>query len=151
MADDENDGIDTARALDALQTALGLQARSIVAMTHLAGAMRGLGGVAVKAQLRDFVAAEVEDTYLLVEKFSALGGQMTISVEAFEVLTDTGAAIGVLLDQEREAVAALHRVIPHSGQQPESEALEHLLEHTIMRKQQQIDFLWHATDRDPIT
>ena len=38
-------------------------------------------------------------------------------------------------------VAALHAVIPHSGQEPRSEALEHLLEHVIMRKQQQLDFL----------
>ena len=41
-------------------------------------------------------------------------------------------------------MAALHAVIPHTGQQPHSEALEHRLEHVIMRKQQQIDYLEHA-------
>ena len=38
-------------------------------------------------------------------------------------------------------------MIEHSGQEPRSEALEHLLEHLIMRKQQQADFLWHASGR----
>ena len=38
-------------------------------------------------------------------------------------------------------------MIEFSGQEPRSEALEHLLEHLIMRKQQQIDFLWHASSR----
>ena len=32
-------------------------------------------------------------------------------------------------------------MIPASGQEARSEALEHLLEHIIMRKQEQIDFL----------
>lgn len=45
-------------------------------------------------------------------------------------------------------MASLHEVITHSGQEPRSEALEHRLEHVIMRKQQQIDFLWHAVGAD---
>ena len=45
---------------------------------------------------------------------------------------------------EDEAIAALHAVIPHSGQEPRSEALEHLMEHLIMRKQNQVDWLRRA-------
>jgi hypothetical protein len=32
-------------------------------------------------------------------------------------------------------------VIPHTGTEGRSEALEHLMEHLILRKQNQIDFL----------
>lgn len=38
-----------------------------------------------------------------------------------------------LIEAEDEAIAALHGVIADSGQEPRSEALEHLLEHVIMR------------------
>jgi hypothetical protein len=48
---------------------------------------------------------------------------------------------------EDEVVATMHRVIPPSGQEPRSEALEHLMEHMIMRKQNQIDWLRRALRR----
>ena len=44
-------------------------------------------------------------------------------------------------------IAAAHRVIPVTGQEPWSEALEHLLEHLIMRKQWQVDYLGRVLDR----
>jgi hypothetical protein len=46
-----------------------------------------------------------------------------------------------LADNEAEAIQALHEVIPEAGQEPRSEALEHIVEHLIMRKQQQLDLL----------
>jgi hypothetical protein len=49
-------------------------------------------------------------------------------------------AVDALIDAEDETIAALHEVIPHSGQEPRSEALEHL----IMRKQNQVDRLRRA-------
>jgi bacterioferritin (cytochrome b1) len=117
-------------------------------MTVLAGTMRGVGGSAVKGQLREFVLAELEDTYLLVEKMSALGGNPRIRADSIEVSRDTEESLDALLEHEAQAVAGLHAVIPHTGQEPRSEALEHLLEHVIMRKQQQVDFLWHAAGRE---
>lgn len=146
MASD--DPMDTEKALAALQQALQLQAESILTMTTMAGTLRGVGGAAVKPSLRSFVLAELEDTYLLVEKMSALGGEPTLSVAAVDLPKDPDDALGALLEHEVQAVAALHEVIPHSGQEPRSEALEHLLEHIIMRKQQQIDFLWHASSQE---
>ena len=140
--------MDVDKVLEALDEALQAQGRSILTMTVLAGTLRGVGGAAVKTQLREFVLAELEDTYLLVEKMSALGGTPRIGGSSIEVPPDTSQALDLLLDHEVEAVAGLHAVIPHSGQEPRSEALEHLLEHLIMRKQQQVDFLWHATGRE---
>ncbi len=146
MASD--DAMDTERVLDSLQHALDLQAESILTMSMMAGIMRGVGGAAVKQSLRTFVLAELEDTYLLVEKMSALGGTPSMTARSVEVSSKADDALGELLDHEVETVAALHGVIQYSGQEPRSEALEHLLEHFIMRKQQQIDFLWHASNRD---
>jgi len=57
-------------------------------------------------------------------------------------------ALATLIDQEEECIAALHAVIPPSRQEPRSEALEHLMEHLIMRKQQQVDALRSAL-REP--
>ena len=143
----ESDELDSDRVLSTLENALQLQARSILMMTQLAGTLRGLAATAVKQQLREYVQAELAETYQLMEKHSALGGQLTLDVGTIHVDPDPEKALHNLMDLECEAVAALHGVIPHSGQEPRSEALEHLLEHVIMRKQQQVDFLWHASGR----
>jgi len=148
----KDDELETEKVLATLSDALQLQARSILTMTQLAGTLHGLAGAAVKQQLRQFVLAELEDTYLLMEKHSALGGDLELNVPTVGVDRDPEKAINDLIDLECKAVAGLHEVIPHSGQEPRSEALEHLLEHMIMRKQQQVDFLWHASGRtEPLT
>jgi len=130
---------------ETLGEAVNAQAESVLTMALLAGTLRGVGGAAVKQNLREFVLSELEDTYQLVEKLSALGGTPTMTVDTINVSTDPDEGIQALLDHEVKAIKALHAVIPHSGQEPRSEALEHLLEHAIMRKQQQVDYLWHAT------
>jgi len=144
MSDEQ---LDTDKVLSTLQDALQLQAQSILTMTQLAGSLRGLPGTAVKQELRRFVLDELEETYLLVEKHSALGGELTLEVPTIRMSRDPEKALNDLIELECAAVAALHAVIEYSGQEPRSEALEHLLEHAIMRKQQQVDFLWHASGR----
>lgn len=129
-----------------LSHALALQARSLLELTMLAGALRGLSGVGTKSQLRQFVQHELEDTYLLTEKLVSLGGSAVVDLEKVEVDRDAQRALATLLEHEREVIAALHAVIPFSGQEPRSEALEHLLEHVIMRKQQQADFVALAVE-----
>ncbi len=47
----------------------------------------------------------------------------------------------MMLDTEKEALDGLRKVIPLTGNESRSEALEHLLEHLILRKQSQLDFL----------
>lgn len=59
-------------------------------------------------------------------------------------VADPHDAIASLVESEDELIAALHRVIPPSGQEPRSEALEHLMEHIIMRKQNQVDWMRRA-------
>ncbi|MBA2444091.1 MAG: hypothetical protein H0V49_02005 [Nocardioidaceae bacterium] len=147
----EADKMEIEKVHETLGKAVQLQAESVLTMTLLAGTIRGVGGAGIKQDIRQFVLAELEDTYKLIEKMSALGGTPILSTPAIEVADDTAKALNSLLEHEQKAVAGLHAVIPHSGQEPRSEALEHLLEHVIMRKQQQIDYLWHAADRpDPL-
>lgn len=138
---DAADAMNTERVLDCLGRALSLQARSLMTMTALAGSLRGLDGMGAKFRMRQFVAAELEDSYLLTEKFVALGGSPRLDPGCVAPAADPEEALRDLLEGERETIAALHAVIPHSGQEPRSEALEHLLEHVIMRKQQQADVL----------
>jgi len=71
----------------------------------------------------------------------ALGGVSKVEVGVLEPAGEAADVLARLIEHEHEVVAALHAVIPHSGQEPRSEALEHLLEHVIIRKQQQTDYL----------
>ena len=138
--------MDVEKVLEGLSRAISLQAQSVVHMSLLAGSLRGMGALGTKEQLRAFVLAETEDMVTLTQKASALGGDPVAEVGRIAVDTDPGKALPALLQHEQEAIAALHAVIPSTGQEARSEALEHLLEHVIMRKQQQVDFLWHASD-----
>jgi len=52
-----------------------------------------------------------------------------------------------LVETETEAVDALQDAIEPAGREGRSEALEHRLEHIIMRKQEAIDILLRARDR----
>jgi len=144
MGEQKPDPMDVPSVLEALNRALVLQQRSVLQFTMGAGSMFGLEYQAVGAQLWLFARAELEDTKLLVEKITALGGDPTVEVGKLSWDSDPGAAVDGLIVAEDETVAALHAVIPHSGQEPRSEALEHLMEHLIMRKQNQVDWLRRA-------
>lgn len=49
-----------------------------------------------------------------------------------------------LIEAESEALQALQDSIEPTGREARSEALEHRLEHVIMRKQEQVDYLLRA-------
>jgi bacterioferritin (cytochrome b1) len=140
----EPDPMDVTKVLECLNRALVLQQRSVLQLTMGAGSMFGLEFQAVGAQLWRFAQAELEDTKSLVEKITALGGDPTVEVGPLRWRSDPAAAVDALIESEDETIAALHAVIPHSGQEPQSEALEHLMEHLIMRKQNQVDWLRRA-------
>ena len=148
MASD--DEMDVEKVHESLAKALRLQLGSLLTMTMLAGTLRGMTSAAVKSQLRDYVRAEIDDTYLLAEKLTALGGSVPTSVPDLVLPTATDKALTAFLDNEADVLAALHAVIAATGQEPHSEALEHLLEHVIMRKQQQVDFI-HPRGRPGLT
>lgn len=88
--------------------------------------------------------AEINDLRLLVEKIAALGGSPTTEVAEMCWTGNPSGAVQWLVETETELVDALKDAIEPTGQEGRSEALEHVLEHVIMRKQNQIDFLLRA-------
>ena len=138
------DPMDEPKVLEALNEALELQQRSTLQFTQAAGSMFGLEVQSLTGKLWEFAVAELQDTRLIVEKITALGGDPTTRVGELRWHSDPHDAVDNLVEHEDETIAALHGVIPHSGQEPRSEALEHLMEHLIMRKQNQVDWLRRA-------
>ena len=141
---DEIEPLQAEAVLETLDTALALQYRSALQYTQVAGSLTGLQWTVLGVQLWTFAEAELDDARRLVEKVVALGGLPPSAPAGLRYEPDPQKAIDALIENECEAVAALHAVIPHTGQEPRSEALEHRLEHLIMRKQEQVDTLRRA-------
>jgi bacterioferritin len=148
MGEKKADPMDVEKVLEALNEALALQRRSVLQYTTAAGSMFGLEVQGLTGELWTFAVEELADMRRLVEKISALGGDPTLDVAPMHWTSDPAETIRHLIDSEDEGIAALHEVIPPSGQEPRSEALEHLMEHLIMRKQNQVDWLRRAA-REP--
>lgn len=130
---------------DKLATALRLQYRSTLQFTLTAGSIVGIEYTGLGDRLWEFAEAEAADTRRLVEKLVALEGEPPVRTPELRKVESPREALEWLVESEAEAVEALQDVIPHTGNDGESEALEHLLEHLILRKQSQVDFLVRAT------
>ena len=141
------DPMDAATVADKLNAALRLQYRSASQYALTAGGLVGMQYHGLMALLWDYAQAELRDLRLLVEKIVALGGTPTVEVAPLCWEENPHEAVHWLIESEKEAISALHQVIPATGQEPRSEALEHLMEHLIMRKQEQVDLLTRATRR----
>jgi len=131
-------------AIEALNVALRLQQRSALAYTHLAGTLVGFRFHGLASEMSSFALAELDDARRLAEKITTLGGTPTVEVAPVEHRDGSEAMIRWMIDAETEAIEALQDVIPTTGQEGRSEALEHRLEHIIMRKQEQVDALIRA-------
>ncbi len=142
MSDQEP--MDEGAVLEGLNRALLLQYRSALQLALSAGSLTGVQAQGITGPLQEFAAAEVEDARHLVEKIAALGGDPTTEVAELRFEEQPDRAIEWLIDTESEAIEALKDVIPAAGDEGRSEALEHLLEHLIMRKQNQVDLLLRA-------
>jgi bacterioferritin (cytochrome b1) len=130
--------------VDQLNKALRLQYRSVLQYTLAAGGLVGLEYQGIVDRLTEWAADELHDVRLLVEKITALGGEPTTDCASLNWDSKARELVDWVIDAEREVLAALHAVIPEAGQEPRSEALEHLVEHLLMRKQQQVDVLVRA-------
>lgn len=139
MPDDEK--MKVKKVIDLINRALPLQMRSAALFTWAAGTATGFEMQAVSQKLEGFGRLELDDARRLIEKVVALGGDPSPGVKGFEALSLNKTGLKKMIDFENETTEALRKVIPATGQEARSEALEHLLEHIIMRKQEQIDFL----------
>lgn len=140
----DDDPMDVEAAIDRLRKALPLQFRSALQYATAAASIQGLAYMGVAERFARYAEHELIDARRLVEKLVAIGGEPTTAVASWSPTGDADEAVRGLIASEREAIAALHDVIPTTGQEPHSEALEHLVEHLIIRKQEQLDTLLRA-------
>jgi bacterioferritin len=143
--ENKKDPMEVDAAVEALNTALRLQQRSAIAYAHMAGTLVGFQFHGLAEEMSRFALAELDDARHLVEKITTLGGDPTVDIAPIECSGEPEALIRWLIDAETETIEALQDVIPTTGQEGRSEALEHRLEHIIMRKQEQVDALIRAS------
>jgi bacterioferritin len=139
--------MDVEEQIECLNRALRFQHRSVLEYSLVAGSVIGLEYQAHTQKMREHALSELEDATRLVEKITALGGEPTTEVAPLSFASDPAKAIDSLVDDENEALDALQAAIEPTGREAASEAVEHRLEHMIMRKQEQVDYLLRARRR----
>jgi bacterioferritin (cytochrome b1) len=142
---DAEESLDVEQAVTRLNDALKLQYRSVHQYALSSGSLFGFEYQSLGDRLWEYAKAELADTRKLVEKVVALGGQPTTEPAALAWTGEPDAAVKRLIETESEAVETLQAAIEPTGREGRSEALEPMLEHVIMRKQDQIDFLVRAS------
>ncbi|HYI98346.1 MAG TPA: ferritin-like domain-containing protein [Thermoleophilaceae bacterium] len=141
MTDEKMDVDEQVKRLNA---ALRLQGRSALQYTLTGGSLLGLQYQLLAERFGDFARHEIDDARRLVEKVAALGGEPTAEVAPPRFHTEAKPALQWLVESETEALTALQDAIEPTGREAASEAVEHRLEHMIMRKQEQVDVLLRA-------
>jgi bacterioferritin (cytochrome b1) len=144
----EDELLDVDEAIARLQAALSLQYRSAIAYTLAAGSVVGFTYQHLGESLWRFAELELADARRLVEKLTALGAEATTEVAQVGFSASPMELVDLLIEAEEEATEALQACISPTGREARSEALEHRMEHMIMRKQEQIDLLKRVR-RDP--
>jgi bacterioferritin (cytochrome b1) len=144
MTEQKTDPMEVDEVVDGLNAALPLQFRSAMAYTVVGGSLTGVAFHGLAGDFRRYAHEELDSARHLTEKVVTLGGEPVVQAAPVEYHDDPHAALGWLIEVETECIEALHAVIPHTGQEGRSEALEHRLEHVIMRKQEQVDALIRA-------
>ena len=140
--------LDEAQAIERLNAALTLQLRAALQYSLAAASVTGFEGAALANSLTAYGDSELADARLLVEKIISFGGEPTTEVAELRATGSLESGVDWLIECEAAAVDALQAAIEPTGREGRSEALEHLLEHMIMRKQRQIDFLERARAGD---
>jgi bacterioferritin (cytochrome b1) len=141
---EEEEKLDTDAAIEALNAALRLQFRSALQYSLTASSLVGLEAQGVAAELLSYGDQELADVRELAEKIVSFGGTPTTEVAELRTPGGTSEALGWLIETETEVIEALQASIEPTGREGRSEALEHMLEHMIMRKQRQVDLLDRA-------
>jgi bacterioferritin (cytochrome b1) len=139
--------MDVEKQIECLNRALRLQHRSVLQYSLVAGSVIGLEYQAHADKMRKHALSELEDATRLVEKIAALSGEPTTEVAPMAFTADPAKALDDLIDCEGEVLEAMQAAIEPTGREAASEAVEHRLEHMIMRKQEQVDYLLRARRR----
>lgn len=147
MAEEDEETLDVEGAVECLNKALRLQYRSALGYTLAAGGIFGFEYQGFSSELADFGRSEIDDTRHLVEKIATFEGEPTTEIAPLDWSKDPQELVEWLIKAEEETIEALQAAIEPTGREGVSEALEHLLEHLILRKQNQVDFLIRASRR----
>ncbi len=139
--------MDVDAQIEHLNATLGLQRRSVLQYSLAAAGAIGIEYQAHGEKLRGFASAEAEDLQRIAEKVVALGGEPSTAIEPIAWDADPRAALERLIETEAETLEKLQAAIEPTGREAASEAIEHRLEHIIMRKQEQVDYLLRARGR----
>ena len=137
--------MDIEEQVERLNAALRLQYRSAIQYTLTAGGLAGFEFQPLAANLGSFALEELGDARRLAEKVTALGGEPTDDVAPPRFAAEPREAVEALIEMEGEALETLQAAIEPTGREAASEAIEHRLEHIIMRKQEQVDVLLRAS------
>ena len=142
---EEEETLDEAGAVEALNQALSLQYRSALQFSLTSSSLTGIPAQAIGGLLIEMGDQELADARLLVEKIVSFEGTPTAPRSPrFGIRRTSTTASTRLIETEAEAIEALQQAIAPTGREGRSEALEHMLEHMIMRKQRQVDLLARA-------
>jgi bacterioferritin (cytochrome b1) len=141
---EQEERLDEEKAVERLNAALRTQYRSALQYSIVAASLLGLEAQALGPKLTEFGDEELSGARQLIEKIVSFGGQPTTQVADLEFHDGADGALSWLIECEEEAVEALQEAIEPTGREGRSEALEQNLEHQIMRKQHQVDFLQRA-------
>jgi bacterioferritin (cytochrome b1) len=136
--------LDEEKAVERLNAALRTQYRSALQYSIVAASLLGLEAQALGPKLTEFGDEELSGARQLIEKIVSFGGEPTTQVADLEFHDGADGALAWLIECEQEAVEVLQGAIEPTGREGRSEALEHMLEHLIMRKQHQVDVLQRA-------
>ena len=140
----EEEQLDVEGEVEALNVALRLVYRSALQYSLSSASMVGIQAQGVAGQLIEFGDLELADARELVEKIVSLEGAPTTEVAPLRHDVRVEDALGWLIETEQEAIEALQQAIEPTGREGRSEAIEHMLEHMVMRKQRQVDLLMRA-------
>jgi bacterioferritin (cytochrome b1) len=141
---DQEEKLDEKEAVKRLNAALELQYRSTLQYSIVASSLTGIEAQALGSKLTEFGDSELADARRLIEKIVSFGGEPTTDVAELRFEQSVEVALEWLVECEEAAVEALQEAIEPTGREGRSEALEHLMEHLILRKQTQVDFLSRA-------
>jgi bacterioferritin (cytochrome b1) len=141
---DSEEKLDKKEAVKRLNIALELQYRSALQYSIVASSLTGIEAQALDMKLTEFGDEELKDARRLIEKIVSFDGEPTTKVAKLRFEPSTKKALRWLIKCEQAAVEALQESIEPTGREGRSEALEHLMEHLILRKQHQVDYLSRA-------
>ena len=135
---------DPSSVADALNRVLQMVARDAIALAVVAGTLPGPEGVALSGPMRDMAAANLRDVERLAARISSLGGAPATQPEELALPKTWAASVKRLLADGRATLDALVDAIPADADDAEGEATEHLLEHMVNRKRDDLELLERA-------